>query len=136
MLNIYNNKEAFLRLKPYIGFNLIILFILIVIIITIFASQKYTYDNYLTKGTIICDQKCLINTIIPTDIEIAKIEIDNKAISYEIIDRKLIVDNEKYISYYEINLETPLITSDEKIVTINILYNKQRIIEKIKSKMF
>lgn len=136
MVNIYDNKEAFLKLKPKRLIILFILIILVIIVITIFIIKIKAYDNYQTKGYINCEKECFIETLIPTSIAYEKIKIDNKDITYSLINKEIVIDKENYISYYKITLKSDLEYSNNEIIDINFYYNKQRIIEKIKDKMF
>jgi len=136
MNDIFNNKKAFIKLKPKGLFMIFIFLTLVLSSIFISAFKIKMYDNYQAKGYVNNNGITLITTFIPTNINIEKILINNKNIDYEIIEKDVILDEENYISYLKIVLKTDISYEDKSIVNLNFYYNKQRIIEKIKEKMF
>ena len=136
MIDVYNNKEAFIKLKPK-GLFMIFIFLTLILLVLFISSFKIKmYDNYQTKGYVNNTGVKEITTFIPTNINIEKIQINNKVIDYKIIEKEVILDEENYISYLKIVFKTDTSYEDKSIVDLNIYYNKQRIIEKIKEKMF
>ena len=102
-----------------------------------YTYKKEIYDTYQTKGIVNCEDTCEIITAIPTNIiDFKEIMLNNNYLSYDLISKNLKVDETNYISYYELVLRTPLSLADGEIVDLNFYYNKQRIITKIKEKMF
>ena len=93
MINIYNNKESFLREKPH--FLEVIVFFLILLIggIIVLLYEIKIYDNYQTKGYTLNDN--IITTVIPSNLTFSKIYLNNKEIKYEIIEEKISIDEEK-----------------------------------------
>lgn len=136
MLEIFNNKTSFLKLRPKrLGF-IIFVFLVIVVFLILFMVKKDVYDNYQTKGYVTCDDKCIVVSVIPSNISYEMIYLNKKKIDYEIISKELKVDEDEFVSYYEISFSTPEKLNDKEIVELNFYYNKQRIIQKIKTKMF
>lgn len=136
MLDIFNNKISFLRLKPQKIFILILFFLIIFISLIIFMIKNSIYDNYQTKGYVTCEENCTIVTAIPSNIDYNMIYLNDFKINYEIISKELKVDEENFISYYEMEISCDRKLNDKEIVKLNFYYNKQRIIQKIKAKMF
>lgn len=136
MLDLFNNKNAFLKLKPKLGFYIVIMILLILLGLLIFIYQEDIYDNYQTKGLVNCTKSCTITTAIPSNLDFEKIALNNKSITYQIIHKELIIDEENYQTFYELTLSTNESLMNNEIVNLNFYYNKQRIITKIKEKMF
>lgn len=136
MIDLFNNKTAFLKEKPKMGFIIVILILLILLILLIFICKKEIYDSYQTKGLVSCTDTCTITTSIPSNLEYDYIQVNNKYLNYEILSEKLIVDEENLITYNQLTLSTELSLSNNEIIDLTIYYNKQRIITKIKDKMF
>ncbi len=136
MVNMYNNKEAFIKLKPCKIGLAIMIFVLFFISIIIGISFNFTYNHVEAKGIVTCEQECLITTLIPSSISYEKIALNKNFINYEELEKELKVDKDNYISYYEITLKTDLELQDSEIVNLNFYYNKQRIILKILKMMF
>ncbi len=135
MLEIFNNKEAFLRIKPKNLLVIIMLILLVLIGLVIMSLKLKVYDNYQTKGYVTCNDKCFLVTMIPSNINYDIIYFNNKEIDYKLVNKDLKVDEDNFISYYELHF---LIDDfeDKEIISINFYYNKQRLINKIKTKMF
>lgn len=136
MINIYNNKEAFLRLKPHKIGLIITIFVLLFILTILFSCLSFTYDNFETKGFIICDKSCQVTTSIPSNISFTEIYLNKKVINYQELKKELKVDQENYISYYEITFTTDSLFQNSEIVNLNFYYNKQRIITKLINLIF
>ena len=136
MIDLFNNKTAFLKERPKIGFIIVIFILLILLILLIYMCKKEIYDSYQTKGLVSCTDTCTITTSIPSNLEYEYIQINNKYLNYEILGLELIVDEENLITYNRLTLSTDLSLSNNEIVDLTIYYNKQRIITKIKDKMF
>jgi len=136
MSDIYNNKEAFIKLKPKGLFTVFIFLTIILFALFISTFKIKIYDNYQARGYVNNDGITLITTFIPTNINVEKIQINNKNIDYEIIENEVIIDEENYLSYLKVVLKTDTSYENKSIVSINFYYNKQRLKEKIKEKMF
>lgn len=136
MIQIFNNKNALLSQKPRKLWILIIVIFSLFLGLLLFTCQVEVYDNYLTKGVVKCSDKCLITSFIPYDLEVTKIALNNKNIDYNILSKNLKIDEENYLSYYEISLTVNEELEDNEIIELNFYYNKQRIISKILQKMF
>ncbi len=136
MLDIFNNKVAFLKIKPRIGFLVVILMLIALLFLLIFMYKVKVYDHYQTKGVANCTDTCTITTAIPTNLNFALLAINNRTSTYEIIKKELKVDNKSYETYYEIVLSVSNDFHNNEVVNLNFYYNKQRIITKIKDKMF
>ena len=136
MIDIFSNKEAFLRKEPKIGWIMIIISISILIIILIYISSRQIYDHYQTKGIVTCEHTCTITMNVPTEISFDQIALNNEYLDYEVVGKELKIDEDYFTTYYEYTLQTSMSLSTNEIVDLNIYYNKQRIITKIKNKMF
>ena len=136
MLDLFNNKTAFLKKQPKIGLSLTIFLLLILFFLLIYMCKKEIYDSYQTRGIVSCNEICTITTAIPSNLNFEQIALNNKNLSYEVTSKELKVDTENYTSYYEITLSTHETLLDSEIVDLNFYYNKQKIITKIKEKMF
>lgn len=136
MLDIFNNKIAFLKTKPKIGFLIVILIIIILLVLVSYMNKVEVYDHYQTKGIVSCTNNCTITTAIPTNLDFSLITINNENLNYEIIQKEVKIDEQNYETYYEILLSTSNDLNNNEIVDLNFYYNKQRIMTKIKNKMF
>ncbi len=109
--------------------------ILFVIFLVIFSYKKYSYNILQVTGLYNCDEVCGIMITLPYD----KIEHIDKDIKIKYQDKIYRVDNiiysepylNKEIPYQDITIVSKLV-SDEKIINFKILYDKKRIIIKIK----
>ena len=121
MINIYNNKESFLREKPH--FLEVIVFFLILLIggIIVLLYEIKIYDNYQTKGYTLNDN--IITTVIPSNLTFSKIYLNNKEIKYEIIEEKISIDEEKMVSYKTLSLK---IKNNFQIARKNVLERKYK----------
>ncbi len=136
MLELFNNKTAFLKKEPKIGFLVVIVFLILLLFLLLYICKKEIYDSYQTKGFVTCDQLCNILVVIPSDLNFDKIAQNGKYLNYEITSKELKIDEENIQTYYELTLSTDESLSNNEIVILNFYYNKQRIITKIKEKMF
>lgn len=136
MLDLFNNKTAFLKKKPTIGLSIIIFLLSILLFLLVYMCKKEIYDNYQAKGIVSCDKGCTITTAIPSNLNFEQIILNNKNLNYEVISKDLKIDKENYISYCEITISIKESLLDDEIVNLNFYYNKQKIITKIKEKMF
>ena len=136
MIEMFNNKNAFLRLKPYNLIFIVIIFSILFSALISFIIKNDTYDNYQTKGYVACDNECITMVLLPSNIDFDMIYFNNKKINYKMISKELKVDQENFISYYEIKFTTEEDFQDQEILEFNFYYNKQRIIKKIVEKIF
>ncbi len=136
MINIFNNKEAFLNEKPKYGFIVVILLIVVFLLIILYMCKTDIYDNYQTKGYISCNDSCVVITTIPSNLSYEKIDLNNKSLDYEIVNSELILDEVNYETYYKITISSSYVGQNNEIVDLNFYCNKQRIITKIKNNMF
>ncbi len=129
------NKFILLNKKPNKHLKFTITIIILIIVFLIYCIKNYTYDSYQTTGIVKCEKECFINITLPYD----KVDILSKdpIIKYNnnIYEIKSINYKEPYldkeIAYQDIELVS--FVKEEKIINFNILYNKQRIISKIKN---
>ena len=135
MLDIYNNKTSFMKLRPR---KKTLVFILIIILTLSFLLYLLIttkiYDNYQTKGYIICEQECLLTTYIPSNISFNKISFNDKIYSYKIIS--IYLDEENFNSFLKLTINVAHNFLDKEIVNLNIYYNKESIFTKLKKRMF
>lgn len=130
-----NKKIYLLNLTPHKYNKLVLSFLIIFIFILPILSFVKIYDSYYTTGLISCDTECNITITLPYDkVNILSQEprlsyLNNE---YDILSLEY---NEPYldnqIPYEDIIIKTNL-NSQEKIINFKILYNKQRVIKKIK----
>lgn len=139
MLDLFNNKYAFLKKQPKYEFIIVIIIVALLFILLRYIDHKEVYDHYKTKGLVSCDANastCTIKTALPTNVNFDDIALNNNYLNYEILSKELVVDEENYQTYYELTLSTTTSLTNQEIVDLNFYYNKQRIITKIKEKMF
>ena len=136
MLDLFNNKTAFLKEKPKIGFIIVMLILLILFSLLLFICKKEIYDSYQTKGLVTCIDTCTISTTIPSNLDFEQVLLNNKYLNYEIISQELIVDEENLETYDKLTLSIDISLSNNEIIDLIFYYNKQKIITKIKDKMF
>ncbi len=53
-----------------------------------------------------------------------------------ILKKELKLDEENLISYFNLTIKPNLVLNNNEIINLNFYYNKQRIIRKIKEKIF
>ena len=138
-----NNKDYLLSIKPsymFIPISLLITFTIIIISICYFK----TYDVYITKGYISCDNTC--NITIGVDInDINKIKksniikLNNEVISYNnILVGDIQVDEVNKINIYNVNIEVNQLDNDliNTFQDVQVYSNYESIIVKIKKILF
>ena len=94
------------------------------------------YDSYYTTGLISCNEECNITVSLPYD----KVDILKEDPHLEYLNKEYKVEtityNEPYLNnqipYEDVVIKTNL-KSEDKIINFKILYNKQRVISKIKN---
>ena len=136
MQELFNNKEAFLRISPK---RLIILYLIMIGLLLEACYYMVTtkvYEIYRTKGYSICDTECLVVVLIPNWVTLEEISLDNKFISYEIVSKDAKLNEEVMETFWEIKLKIPKKLADKEIITLDFYYHKERLIKKIKDKMF
>ena len=132
MLDIYNNKIAFMKETPQSLYPTIYFLILILGIFIYAISKTKIYDNYQTKGYITCSNTCQLTVLYPSNINYNEIYFNNKKLLYDVLDEQIVLDEENLISYKKlILLFKENIFQDKEIIKVNFYYNKQRIITKI-----
>ena len=136
MLDLFNNKTAFLKKEPKLGFSVFIFLVMILLFLLFYVSSKEIYDTYQTRGIISCTNTCSVTTVIPSNLNFEQIALNNKKLDYQIINKELKVDEENIETYYELTLSIKEPLTNNEIVNLIFYYNKQRIITKIKEKMF
>lgn len=136
MDKLYQNKEAFLSEKPAKLFVLSLLIIIFSICLILLLAKKESYDHYLTKGIVKCEENCKVIVAVPTNIQFTKIKYNNKYWSPKILSKEIKIDEEQVISYNIYTLESNFNFEDKEIIDLNICYNKQRILKKFIKKIF
>ena len=129
------NKLILLNKKPNKHLKIYITIIILIILFLAYCIKNSTYDSYQTTGIVKCEEECFINITLPYD----KVDILSKdpIISYQ--NNTYEINNIDYkepyldreVAYQDVELESFL--KEERIINFNILYNKQRIISKIKN---
>ena len=134
--SIYSNEALYQKKFSYKFLLLIVLFLIGSIIYLIFFTDKY--DVYQMKGVIKCDKSCIISiTISASDTEkvqrAEKVYLQDKEIDIKDIQvGEIVSDYEALESYQTINYElAKKVNYKTEIVTISILSNKHRLINKI-----
>lgn len=129
------DKKTILLFKmPKISKVPVFTFLIIVILIVISYNFK-TYDIYKTIGITECNDKCNIEINIPStkaDILNYDLKVEYKNKIYKIKDIKtedVFIENE--IIYKKIIIQTDLLIENNNFIEFKLLYNKQRIINKI-----
>ena len=136
IISIYHNKEAFIKEKPRKTYFLLIFIVLTLIIILKFTYNTKTYDNYRTNGIVTCNEECLIKTYIPSTLTPELLKLNNKSVTYRILTNEVITDEANYVTYQALAIKVESKLKDQEIVTLDFYYNKQRIIVKLKDKIF
>ncbi len=115
---------------------IIIAFLLFLLFISIIFK---VYSSFKVTGVVTCEDKCYIETNLP----VSKSKIINKKLNivyenreYEVKEVFIenIIDNSNDI-YLKIKLDTSLELEKNNIIDFKIIYDKQRIITKIKNIM-
>ena len=94
MLDLFNNKVAFLKKKPQMGFIAVIFVFIVLLILLYYICKVKIYDQYQTKGLVTCSSTCTITVLIPSDLSYDEIWLNNKYFDYELIGKELQVDEE------------------------------------------
>lgn len=136
MLDLFNNKVAFLKKKPKMGFIAVVLVFIVLLILLYYICTVKVYDQYQTKGLVTCTSTCTITVLIPSELSYDEIRLNNKYFDFEVMGKELQVDEENLVSYFKLTLSTTASLTNNEIVNLSFYYNKQRIITKIKEKMF
>ena len=106
---------------------------LLLLLISYLLISIKIYDNYQSKGYV---ENGLITSIIPSSLNFEEIYLNNKKVNYEIIEEIVKVDKETINSYKEITFKCSHNFKENEIINITFYYNKQRIITKLKNKIF
>lgn len=130
-----NKKIYLLNLYPHKHRLISIIVILVVLTIIPLSNFIKLYDSYYTTGLISCNEECSITVSLPYD----KVDILKQNPHLEYLNKEYKINkityNEPYldnqIPYEDVIIYTDL-NSEDKIINFKILYNKQRIISKIK----
>lgn len=130
-----NKKIYLLNLYPHRHRLISIIVILVVLTIIPLSNFIKLYDSYYTTGLISCNEECSITVSLPYD----KVDILKQNPHLEYLNKEYKINkityNEPYldnqIPYEDVIIYTDL-NSEDKIINFKILYNKQRIISKIK----
>lgn len=136
MLDLFNNKVAFLKKKPKMGFIAVVLVFIVLLILLYYICTVKVYDQYQTKGLVTCTSTCTITVLIPSELSYDEIRLNNKYFDFEVMGKELQVDEENLVSYFKLTLSTTASLTNNEIVNLSFYYNKQRIVTKIKEKMF
>lgn len=133
-----NKKIILLNQRPK-NHIIILVFSLFSFIALMLLSCFYKiYDSYYLVGLISCEKECSIRISIPYN----KVDILEQNSHIEYLNKAYKITSVEYgepyldngIPYEDITLKTNL-KSKDKIINFKILYNKQRIIKKIKKLM-
>ncbi len=130
-----NKKIYLLNLYPHKHRLISIIVILVVLTIIPLSNFIKLYDSYYTTGLISCNEECSITVSLPYD----KVDILKQNPHLEYLNKEYKINkityNEPYIDnqipYEDVIIYTDL-NSEDKIINFKILYNKQRIISKVK----
>lgn len=130
-----NKKIYLLNLYPHKHRLISIIVILVVLTIIPLSNFIKLYDSYYTTGLISCNEECSITVSLPYD----KVDILKQNPHLEYLNKEYKINkityNEPYldnqIPYEDVIIYTNL-NSEDKIINFKILYNKQRIISKVK----
>ena len=136
MVEIFNNKQAFLKTKPR-NLSLILLIILLcIIILLIYLTFTKIYDNYTTNGVVTCENTCILTTYIPSNINYDYLTINNEKKNYEVLSHEIVIPEDTLISLDKVIFNIHNDYEDKEIVNLNFYYNKQRMITKMFNKAF
>ena len=130
-----NKKIYLLNLYPHKHRLISIIVILVGLTIIPLSNFIKLYDSYYTTGLISCNEECSITVSLPYD----KVDILKQNPHLEYLNKEYKINkityNEPYldnqIPYEDVIIYTNL-NSEDKIINFKILYNKQRIISKVK----
>ena len=137
MLDIYHNKEAFKKQKPF-NFIYVVFFIIIILALIIYMIFKTeVYDHYEAKSYVTCTNLCTTSIAYPSNITYDFIQFNNKNITYQVDYEEIFIDEESLISFKKQSLT--LLNNDfqdKEIITVNFYYHKQRLINKLLKLIF
>lgn len=136
MLDLYHNKVAFIRKAPHLGFIFIVSIFIIASLLVKYVYEKQVYDTYKTKGVVVCDSTCVVITAIPSSLTFEKISINQNFVDLRVIKSEIKVDEANYTTYKELTLDSKSMYQNNEIVELIFYYNQERMITKIKNKMF
>jgi len=136
MESLYQNKIAFLNEKPKNLFLISLSLMVFLLITSILSFKIEVYDHYLTRGYVDCSEHCKVIVVVPTNINIQKIKLNNKYIKPNILSKTIEIDEENVVSYYLYHLSNDYDFADKEIVDFNFCYNKQRILKKFINSIF
>ena len=122
------NIIAFINIKPKNLKWLIIIMGITLLISLIIISKIEIYDNYQTIGKV---ENGYLMIEVPQAIQIEKIIINMQDQPFEIISKTKI---DQSTNKYTISLST--INKDQEIINLNIYYNKERIIDRIRKEVW
>lgn len=133
-----SNKVVLLNKK--VKSHLIIYLIIFIFFLTLTSLSYFikTYDLLNVTGISECEEMCTINFSFPYS-NVNVLEYDDLRLIYmdEIYEIKEIIYSEPYLNngvpFQDIELVTSISGESEKIINFRLLYNKQRIIEKLKN---
>jgi len=122
-----NNKN---HLIFYVLFHILTINL---ILLSLFVD---TYDSMKITGILKCEEDCSITVNLPYD----KVDIFREDSKIKYLNKEYKIENilyeepylEKEIPYQNVIIQTGL-RNEEKIINFHILYNKQRIIKKVKN---
>ena len=118
------------------GFIAVVFVFIVLLILLYYVCKVKVYDQFQTKGIVTCASTCTITVLIPSNLSYDEIWLNNKYVHFEEIEKELQVDEENLESYFKLTLATSEALTNNEIVNLTFYYNKQRIITKIKEKMF
>lgn len=130
------NKIVLLNKKPKKNIMYYWIFILMIITSIILSYKIKTYDSYLVTGLNKCEKKCVISFTLPYN----KVDILSNKPKIEYLNKEYTIQKifyqEPYLNngvpYQDIEIEINL-SDKNRLINFKILYNKQRIINKIKN---
>lgn len=112
-------------------------FVCILIVLLYFANSMYTYDNLIVSG-IYSEEIISINVLSDYSSIITRgeyIKIDDEKYEYQVLSVSEIISDG--INYYQtIEIEVPKNYFDNEVLEINIFYDHEKIIKKIKKLIF
>ncbi len=134
-MKIMDQRTILLNKQVKNHFIIYILGVLFVSLLLVFSYKKYSYSILQVTGLYNCDDVCGIKMTLPYD-KVQHIQKDIK-IKYQdnIYQVENIIFDEPYLNkeipYQDITIESELV-SEEKIINFKILYDRKKIITKIK----
>ncbi len=131
------NKNLLLNKKFKTKKILYMIFIFALLTSILLTVKIKTYDSLPLTGLITCKETCIINITL----DYSKIDILNNNPKIEYLNKEYEIDNIKYnepylnngIPFEDIEISSNINIKEERIINFKLLYNKQRIITKIKN---